>query len=189
MEKTLKRSELEAQLSGKSEAIARRLQALQDEVGGLSIRQLVDKKPWLAVGAAVATGLVLGVLFGGKRSGKRKPVLHTALIEGYMEAIADDVRRVAGKGKDVGEAVAEALRERVPLIVYTPEEGHPSRRGWIGQTADLAFKAAAGFAVKAAIDYATTKIDVEKMLDDVFADAEVAQQAAKEGDVSSTEAP
>ena len=172
MEKTLNRSELEAQLSGKSASISARLEALQKEVGALSLRQFINDKPLLGVGVAVAAGLFLGLLVGGRgKSSRGRSAFHASLIDGYIDAVANDVRKLTGRGKDVSKAVTEALRDRVPLIVYSPGEGETTR-GTIMQAADLALKTAAGFAVKAAIDYATTRIDLEKLLGDMADETE-----------------
>ena len=174
MEKTLNRSELEAQLSGKAASISRRVEALQKEVGALSLRRIVEDRPWVAVAAAVAGGLLVGLLFGGRgRPRGKTSALHAALIDGYVEAVGDDVRRLTSKGKEAGKAVTEALRDRVPVILYAPEEVKTSR-GVLSQTADLAFKTAAGFAIKAAIDYATSRIDLEKLVDEIVSEAEAA---------------
>lgn len=163
MEKTLNRSQLEAQLEGKKDSISRRLEALQTEVGGLSVRRIVDDKPWIAVAAAVAGGLLLGLLFGGGKSKRKSSGLHAALVEGYVASVGEDVRELTGKGKEVTQAVAEALRDRVPLIVYKGDDDHTTK-GMIRQGADLIFKAAAGFAAKSAIDYATSMVDLQKLV-------------------------
>ena len=182
MEKTLNKSELEAQLSGKSASITSRIEALQKEVGALSFRRILQDKPIVAVGAAIATGLLLGLVFGGKgKSGRRGSAnFHSSLVEGYIDSVADDVRRLTGKGKDVSKSVREALRDRVPLIVYSPD-ATGTTRGTIAEMADLALKTAAGFAVKAAIDYATTRIDLEQLLGDM---AEETENAADGPDVT-----
>ena len=167
MQKTLRRIELEKQLSGKADAINRRFDALQNEVGGISVQRIVKNQPWLAVGGAVAGGLLVGLLFGG--SSKRRSsteALQRSLVEGYIDAVGDDVSRLVGKGRAAREAVHDALRDRVPVLIYAPE-GELERRGLLGQVFDLAFKTAVGFAVKAAIDYATRQVDLEELVEEI----------------------
>lgn len=155
MDKTLNRSQLEAQLSGKSESISRRLTALQQEVDGLSVRRMIDEKPWIGVAAAILGGLLIGLVFGGKKhaSGRSAARGTSSLVQGYVDAIEEDVRRLTDSGEEVSEAVARVLRERTPLVVYAQDESGKTK-GVIGLATGLIFKQAFGAAVKAALAYA-----------------------------------
>lgn len=164
MQKTLKRAELEEQIHGKSESIARRLEAIQQEVGGISVKRMLRKNPWIGLAAITAGGLLVGLLFGGRRASRgSRSTTSEALVDGYIASISDDVKRMTARGKDASHAVAEALRTRMPIVIY-PTDEERDERGFVRRTASLVFKAAAGFAVKAALDYATERIELERRM-------------------------
>ena len=160
MEKTLNRSQLEAQLSGKTESISRRLEALQHEVEGLSLRRAIEDKPWIGVGAAIVGGLVVGLLFGGKRKARRRRSdVRGSLVQSYVEALEKDLQVHRSNGDEISDSVARILRERLPLVVYAPEESAKTQ-GLLGLAAGLLFKQAFGAAVNAAMTYAAGRGDV-----------------------------
>lgn len=157
MEKTLNRSQLEAQLNGKTESITRRLDALQKEVGGISVRRMLEERPWIGVGAAVVGGLLAGLLIGGRKSsGNDRSAFRDSLLQGYVDAIGDDVRKLTGKGVEMNEAVARVLRERIPVLVYAPESSGKTQ-GLMGLVTGLVFKQLLNVAANAAIGLATAK--------------------------------
>lgn len=158
----LTQAELQAQLDGRAEAIKARLDVLQDEVmtSGEALKEAVTRNPFVAVGGTIAAGLVVGLLFGGRK--KKQPpehAAHRALLDGYIAGISDEVRRHVRKGADADEAVAAALRDRAPLIVYAPEAEY-NRPGFFRDFLDFTLKTALGFAVKAAADYLSSKVDL-----------------------------
>ncbi len=164
MEKLLSKEEVELQLRAKSDEISRRIDAIQDEITntGEQVRQAIFENPLVTVGASVGAGLLVGLIFGGSGS-KNKPDTakrYRSLIDEYIEAIADETKKGAKKGKDAGEAVKGALKDRVPLIVYqgaSPKE----ERGFFADALDLVFKTALGFGVKMAIDYGVARFGLD----------------------------
>lgn len=159
MDKQLNRRELEDQLVSKAESISRRLDALQEEVGALSVRRLIDERPVVALIVVIAGGLLAGLLFGGRKrrrsQGAKTNVLHKELVQRYVDAVADDTHRLVARGKNVTEAVTRALRDRVPILVYQPDGDQD--HGFVRQMLDLTVKAASGFLVKAALDFAVAR--------------------------------
>lgn len=160
-QKELSRTELEDQLRGRHDAIKARIEALQHEVvtTGAALKDAVARNPFVMVGGAVAAGLVVGLLFGGRRRGRidTGTTAHQALVRHYLDAVVEDVRHARARGVDTDEAVAEALRDRVPLIVYAPQAPH-SRRGMLGEFFVMALQTGLGFAAKAAADYFSARL-------------------------------
>lgn len=169
MDKTLKRTELELQLSGKAESISRRLDALQQEVTNISLKKAVSKKPLVAVGVAVLGGLTAGMLFGRGKAPGRKNLLHQSLIEGYIDAVDEEVRNLTDRGKDISSSVRAALQDRVPVLVYSPEEG--TSQGYLGLITNLVVQTAVGFAVNAGLSYAASRLNVDAMMQELAAEA------------------
>lgn len=168
MEKETSKTTLERRLAVTEEQIKRRIDGLENEIVSTpaAIRDAIRKNPWVGVGAAVAAGAVVGVIFGRKRKKSSVPPAHQALIEGYISAVADDVRRGIKRGKDPEDVVRKSLHEKTPVIVYTPNDvtARASQQvGMMRQVADLALKTALGFAVKTAIDFLTASLDVKKL--------------------------
>ncbi|HEX7070515.1 MAG TPA: hypothetical protein VF190_06905 [Rhodothermales bacterium] len=159
MEKTLNRSQLEAQLTGKSESIARRLEALQEEVGGISIRRMLQERPWISVGAAVVGGLLVGLLVGGRKSGggSDRSAFRDSLLQGYVDAISEDVKKLTGRGVEINDAVARVLRDKIPVLVYASEPPSARTQGLMGLVAGLVIKQILNVAANAAIGLATAK--------------------------------
>ncbi len=162
-QRELTRAEIEDQLQGRHDAIKARLDAIEGEVmtTGEAIREAVVRSPWVAVGGAVAAGVVVGLMFGGRRSKRalKGRNAHHALVERYVETLVEDVRHAVSRGEDAGEAVEEALRDRTPLIVYSGREEGKSR-GLIGQFVFMALQTALGFSMKAAADFLASRLDV-----------------------------
>lgn len=164
MARELTREELEAQLREKRSAIKDRIDALQGEVmtTGEALKGAVTRNPWVGVGGAVLAGVVVGLLFGGRRR-DRDPFgagyRHKQLIDGYLDALADDLRREVGRGKDAETALRDAFRERVPLIVYAPRGAEGAGGVW-RNLFDMSLRTVAGFAIQALVDYATARLAV-----------------------------
>lgn len=175
--------ELRRQLEEKKEAIHQRIDALQTEVVTTpeSIKDAVASSPWVGVGAAVAAGLAVGLLFGGRKKKAfdihRHQAPHRALVNRYVDAMVHEVRRAVDRGHDPDEAVREALEGRVPLIVVQRED-HRDHPGFFRQALDLTLKTALGFAVKTAIDVFAANLDVEQIQQ--FMEETVVQSAETE---------
>ena len=165
MERMLTKQEVEGQLHQKKDDIDRRIDALQGEVQtlGTSIKEAVLRHPAVSAGGAVLAGVVVGLLTTRGR-GRRAELkgTHRALVDTYVDAVADDARLAAAAGADAGDAVRQALQDRVPLIIYS-EPSPVHRRGTLRQVLDLVWKTALGFLVKAGIDYATARLNLEQL--------------------------
>lgn len=171
----------------KNQHIEGHLEALQEEVTTIapSIGKAIFENPLVSVGGALVAGLVVGLLFGGRK--RPKPDLslkgtHRVLVERYLDALIDETRYRMAKGAEAGEAVRAALADRVPLIVY---EGDAEKRtGVLSQTFDMVVKTALGFGVKLALDYITSNMEIPDLLEDEEETAEASTLGASAAVVS-----
>lgn len=168
MEKETNKSSIERQLASKEAQIKQRIEGLENEVVSTpaAVRAAIRKNPWLGLGAAVAAGAVVGLVFGGRRKNSAVPPAHQALIEGYISAVADEVRKGVRRGKDPEEVVRKTLKDRSPIIVYAPERVERVGRepkGFLREVGDLTMKTALGFAVKTALDFFTASLNVKEL--------------------------
>lgn len=168
MEKETSKSSIERQLASKEAQIKLRIDGLENEIVSTpaAIKAAIRKNPWLGVGAAVAAGTVVGLVFGGRRKKSAVPPAHQALIESYIDAVAQEVRKGVRRGKDPEKVIRTTLHDRAPVIVYAPESvERVSRksRGFMREVGDLTLKTALGFAVKTAIDFFTARLNVKEL--------------------------
>jgi hypothetical protein len=173
MDQEYNRSSIQRQLDAKEQQIKDRIDVLEDELVSMpaAIKSAIMKNPLLGVGAAIAAGVLVGLVFT-RRKKKATAVApaHQALVEGYIAALATEVRKAVRRGKDPEEAVRKSLRGRTPVIIYAPNAESPDRvqsRGALRDVGDLVLKTALGFAVKEAIDMITAGLNVkglQKML-------------------------
>jgi hypothetical protein len=164
MERKLTKQEVEAQLQAKTDTIHRRIDALEHEVAttGDDLRAAVLTNPWVILGGALAAGLFVGYWLIGRKQRKlslKSGRAQKALVDTYIDTVAAHARHAVHAGKEAGAAVREALRDRVPLIVYAPEDETAKEMGFIRGTLDTAFKAALGLAVKSAFDRLYHEVD------------------------------
>ena len=156
-EKKLTKEEVERALNTKKDQIEQRLALLQDEVSsvGPSIRDAVFNHPLVSVGGALLAGLVVGLLFGGKKRSKDRlgaGADHRALVDHYVGAVVDEARLRVAEGQDAAEAVRAALEERVPLIVYEVPDG-AAKPGLIRTVMTLALRQLVPLGIQAGMDY------------------------------------
>lgn len=168
MEKETNKSSLERRLASKEAQIKQRIDGLESEIVSTpaAVRAAIRKNPWLGVGAAVAAGAVVGLIFGGRKKNSAVAPAHQALIEGYISAVADEVRKGVRRGKDPEEVVRKTLKDRSPIIVYAPEKVERVGRepkGFLREVGDLTMKTALGFAVKTALDFFTASLNVKEL--------------------------
>lgn len=162
------RSDLERQLADKKVSIDRRIDVLEDEIVSTpaAIKSSLARHPVVGIAGAVAAGVAVGLLFSvrKKRSSQVAP-FHQRLVEQYIDAVGDEVRRKTKRGKSAVDAVRESLRDRTPVIVYAPRitEHEVEERGFFSQVGDIALKTALGFAVKTAIDFFTASLNVKEL--------------------------
>lgn len=186
MRKEYTRDELEAELRSTSTIIEQRLGALEHELSTApdeaqdAFTDAVLRNPLVIVGGALAAGLLVGLVFGGRRDKKRLGVTHKRLVNEYVDALVEDVRYAVTKGADPDAAVRDAVQDRVPLIIYD-EGGQSDSRGFIRTFFDLALKTATGFGIKLALDALSARAGLEELIeptDDDATDEGVAPVAA-----------
>lgn len=168
------RQEVERELEAKKDSIQRRIDDIEDEIVTLpaAIKAAIAKHPVVGIAGAVAAGLAIGFLFTRrKKTGTKTPPFHQRLVEQYIDAVGDDVRRRVRKGRSPEQAVRESLEDRAPLIIYAPrqvQQEERESRGFFYRAGDIALKTALGFAVKTVVDVLTASLNVkelQKMLD------------------------
>jgi len=167
MAETTSRAELERQLEATTDLIKRRIDALGGEVQSLrsTIRDAIFDNPLLSVGAALAAGLVVGVVFGGRKKDPfRTDAYQRALVEEYLDAVAREARQAVARGKEPGVAVREALRDRVPLIVL--ESGAGGSAGMLRQIFDLLLKSSVGFFMSSTLDRLNEDLGLDQKIAD-----------------------
>lgn len=170
MRKEYTREELEAELRSTSTVIEQRIGALEQELSTApaaaqeSFTDAILRSPLVIVGGALAAGLVVGLVFGGRSKKKQLGATHQRLVNAYVDALVEDVRYAVTKGVDPDAAVRDAVQDRVPLIIY--DEGGPAdSRGFLRTFGDLVFKTATGFAIKIALDALSSRAGLEEMLE------------------------
>ncbi|MDX1545489.1 MAG: hypothetical protein R3247_00790 [Rhodothermales bacterium] len=141
-------------LQEKERAIEGRVDALQEEFGDLvpALGRSMLGHPLVSVGGALAAGLAVGLLFGG-RSARRGPD-HRALMEAYVASVAEEAHRRVRRGQEPEDAVRRALDGRVPLIVYEAEAAE-APRGPLRQAVRIVVRSALGFGMTAAFNFLT----------------------------------
>lgn len=125
---TVEKERVEQELLSRESQIKQGFSALQDEVTSVapSIREAIFGHPLVSLGGALLAGVAVGLLFGGKKKTRESygaGADHRALVDHYVSAIVEEAREHAARGQDIGDAVQDALKDRVPLIVYeVPEQ-------------------------------------------------------------------
>ena len=160
------KEDVERALNVKKDQIEQRLATLQEEVStvGPSIRDAVFSHPLVSVGGALLAGLVVGLLFGGKKRPKHAfgaGADHRALVDHYVGAIVEEARHRMADGQDAAEAVRAALHERVPLIVYEVPEAS-SKSSLTSQLMNLALRQLVPLGIKMGLDYLKTDTEQEE---------------------------
>jgi ElaB/YqjD/DUF883 family membrane-anchored ribosome-binding protein len=168
------RSSIEAELAERKDAIQRRIDDIEDEIvsAPAAIKSSIVKHPLVGLAGALAAGLVVGLIVTRRRKPDLAP-LHQRLVDEYVDALGEDVSHRVRRGRTIEESVRRAMRDRTPLIVYSPGASVESAgKGYLSKIIDFAFKAAMGFAVKGVLDVASSALDVEALLQMVTAEAE-----------------
>lgn len=172
------RSDLERQLEATTDHIKRRLDALGGEVGSLryTVRDALRDNPLVAVGGAVAAGLVVGLILGGRgKDPFRADNYRRALVEEYVDAVAREARQAVAGGKEPGVAVREALRDRVPLVVLEDTGG--GTVGALRQIFDLLLKTSVGFLMSTVLDRVNETLELDRRIADSIPAARAQAQA------------
>lgn len=166
------KSDVESRLRDTAEAMSERMASIQDEVSstGLSLRNWIVENPLKSVGGMLATGLTVGLLFGGGRSARRQR--HTELVDRYLAALREEVEEAVDQGDEPGPALEEALRDRVPLVVYTAngDQRHEDDGGFLREAAGIVFSTGLSLFARETITSMLDSLDVEGIVEDQLPD-------------------
>lgn len=165
------KSDVESRLRDTAEAMSDRMSSIQEEVSstGLSLRDWIVENPLKSVGGMLATGLAVGLLFGGGRRDRRRR--HAELVDRYLAALREEVEEAVDQGEEPGPALEKALRDRVPLVVYTAN-GNRRRRegGFLREAGEIIFSTGLSLFAREAIDSMLDSLDVEAIVEDQLPD-------------------
>jgi hypothetical protein len=174
-------AELRGRLEARTRSINDRLAALEREVtsvadltvGGRPLPDWLRERALLFAGVGLAGGLVLGLLAGLRARATRRPALDEKMevLRLYNALLVDDAAKRVARGEKAEEAVEKVLRRRPPIVYHAPPEKTP--RSTLGETFDVAFKTAAGFAVKTGLDHLAKRFTHE---DELFAAAKAVKE-------------
>lgn len=123
----------------------------------------------MSVGGMLATGLAVGLLFGGGRRARRRR--HAELVDRYLAALREEVEEAVDRGEEPGPALEKALRDRVPLVVYTAN-GNRRRRGggFLREAGEIIFSTGLSLFAREAIASMLDSLDVEGIVEDQLPD-------------------
>ena len=165
------KSDVESRLRDTAEAMSDRMSSIQEEVSstGLSLRDWIAENPLKSVGGMLATGLAVGLLFGGGRRDRRRR--HAELVDRYLAALREEVEEAVDRGEEPGPALEKALRDRVPLVVYTAN-GNRRRRGggFLREAGEIIFSTGLSLFAREAIASMLDSLDVEAIVEDQLPD-------------------
>ncbi len=151
------KSEVEARLRQTAETMSDRMSTLRSEVTstGTDVRNWIVENPVKSVGGMVAAGLAVGVLFGGTRRKRRRQ--HQKLIDRYLDALTEEVDAAKARGEEPQKALDKALRDRVPLVVYTSEDSKSRKeagfvRNLFGETIEVLLSTALSITLRGVLE-------------------------------------
>lgn len=175
MESSPNKADVESRLRQTAEAMSDRLSSIQDEVSstGVSIRDWMVRNPEKSVGGMLVAGLAVGLLFGGSRSGRRPE--HEELLDTYLNALREEAETAVEAGEEPGPALEKALRDRVPLVVYS-RNGERGRRnaGWgrnlLQEGAEILFSTGLSLLAREVIESLLANLDVDQIVEEELGD-------------------
>lgn len=170
MDSETTKADVEARLRETAEEMSERMASLQDEIAtsSASIRDWMVRNPWKSVGGMLVAGLAVGWLFGGSRSRRRQA--HEDLVEGYIDALRDEVSDSVAAGEDPGHALERALRDRVPLVILSDDRRRRSGfiRNILGEGIEIAVRTGLSLFARDALEAALADVNVEDMIEDTL---------------------
>lgn len=176
MESKSNKQDVESRLHKTADAMSDRLDSIQEEVSatGLSLQRWIVRNPVKSVGGMLAAGLAVGLIFGGGSRSKRRKK-HAELIDAYLEALRDEVEEAVDRGEEPGPAVDKALRDRVPLVVYSGRSEKPrGASGWgrhfLQEGVQILFSTAMSFAAQQAIEALLENVDIDAIIEEQVLD-------------------
>jgi hypothetical protein len=171
MESKSSKADVESRLRQTAEAMSDRMASIQEEVSstGVSVRDWIVQNPVKSVGGMLVAGLATGLLFGGSKSRRRKR--HAQLVDTYLDALREEVDTAVDDGEEPGPALEKALRDRVPLVVYSRNAGRNSRsRGWgrslLQEGAEIIFSTGLSLLARELIESILANFDVEAIVEE-----------------------
>ena len=171
MADTPRKSDVEEQLRQSADAMSERLSSLREEVSttGSSARDWMRANPLKSVGGMLAAGLAVGLLFGGSKRRRRRR--HQKLIDQYVDALADELDDARARGEEPSKALDKALRDRVPLVVYTSEsDAAPKSGGFLrnllGQSVRIVVRSALSVAARDLVASMLEDTGIEEVVPD-----------------------
>lgn len=173
MESEANKADVESRLRETAEAMSDRMASIQEEVSstGVSVRDWIVENPVKSVGGMLATGLAVGVLFGGNKSRRRRR--HAELIDTYLEALREEVETAVDEGDEPGPALEKALRDRVPLVVYSRSDGETSGTSgnewsFLREGAEIIFSTGLSLLAREVIESMLASVDVEEIVEEAI---------------------
>jgi hypothetical protein len=124
------KSDVESRLDATAQDMADRVSSIRAEVSdtGTSIRNWMVQHPLKSVGGMLAAGLAVGWMTGGRSQWRRRKK-HEELVDQYLDALRAEVESAVDRGEEPGPALEKALRDRVPMVVYSGEKRGASSGG------------------------------------------------------------
>ena len=171
MDSKSSKADVESQLHETAEAMSERLSSLQEELStsGESLRTWIVQNPVKSVGGMLATGLAVGLVFGGSRSTRR--ARHSQLVDAYLDALRQEVEEAVDRGQEPGPAVEKALRDRVPLVVYTRQKERQRTGGtrwFLWEAGEIIFSTGLSLLVREVVESMLSSLDVEELVEEEF---------------------
>jgi aspartokinase len=169
MDERPSKADVESQLHQAADAMSARIESIQDEVltTGESVSTWVRNNPLKSVGVMLAAGLTVGLVFGG--STRRRRRTHARLIDRYLDALTDEVDDAVDQGEEADRALEKALRDRVPLVVYTSESERKTGgiiRNLLGETAETFFRTLVSFLARDVVEAALANANIDEVADE-----------------------
>lgn len=177
MESKSNKQDVESRLHKTAEAMSDRLASLQDEVSstGVSVQRWIVRNPVKSVGGMLAAGLAVGLFFGGgRRSSRRKK--HAELIDTYLRALRDEVEEAVDRGEEPGPALDKALRDRVPLVVYSREDERRASswtRHFLRESVEILFTTALSLVARQSIESLLDNLNIDEVIEQQLPDEEI----------------
>jgi len=94
-------------------------------------------------------------------------------VDRYLAALRREVEEAVDEGEEPGPALEKALRDRVPLVVYTAQgEGRRAGRGGglLREAAEIVFSTGLSLFAREAIDSMLDSFDVDALVDEQLPD-------------------
>lgn len=160
----MEKSDLDSEFRSRAEELEAQINSLNEDLSAAerSIGDVVRANPLLVLGGTLVAGLLVGLLLGGRR---RRHALSRAgneyrtFIDAYIDAVVDDAKHAVISGEETGEAIRQALQDRVPLIVYSRDNAVRAP-GLFRQLLELSVTTGVGFGVRSALERFTSTLNL-----------------------------